>query len=78
MVDWSSTAHEIHNQVRTFRFMGAGQGPVAEIGEGWVKVLRTRLTEAGGLRVECADGPIWIVESEPAEPPSVNEIADRR
>ncbi|MDN3358374.1 formyltransferase family protein [Actinomadura sp. DC4] len=70
VVDWSSTAREIHNQVRTFRFMGAGRGPVARVGDRWLRVLRTRLGETGGLRVECADGPIWIVESEPAEPPT--------
>ncbi len=64
-VDWSRTAREIHDQVRTFRFKGAGQGPVARLGEREVKVLRTRLTEGEGLRVDCADGPIWIVESEP-------------
>jgi methionyl-tRNA formyltransferase len=76
VVDWSSTAREIHNQVRTFRFMGAGLGPVARVGDGWLRVLRTRLNETEGLRVDCADGPIWIVESEPAEPPK--EISARR
>jgi methionyl-tRNA formyltransferase len=69
VVDWSSPAADIHHQVRTFRFMGAGRGPVARVRDRWLKVLRTRLTEGDGLRVECADGPIWIVESAPGEPP---------
>jgi methionyl-tRNA formyltransferase len=75
-VDWSWPAHDIHNQVRTFRFMGPGRGPIAQIGERWLKVLRTRLSEGEGLRVECADGPIWIVESEAVRPPK--EISEHR
>lgn len=75
-VDWSSPAADIHHQVRTFRFMGASRGPVARVGDRWLKVLRTRLTEGDGLRVECADGPLWIVESAPGEPPK--ETAERR
>ncbi|MBC6466601.1 methionyl-tRNA formyltransferase [Actinomadura alba] len=70
LIDWSRTAREIHNQVRTFRFMGQGQGPIARVGERWLKVLRTQLREAPGVRVECADGPIWIVASESTEPPA--------
>jgi methionyl-tRNA formyltransferase len=70
VIDWTSSAREVHNQVRTFRFMSAGRGPIARVGERWLKVLRTRLSEAEGLRVECADGPIWIVESEPVQPPT--------
>ncbi len=70
VVDWSATAREVHHQVRTFRFMGAGQGPVAKVGERWLKLLRTRLSGTEGVRAECADGPIWIVESAPAEPPT--------
>ena len=33
-----------------------------------VVVLQTRLTDPGGgaRRVECGDGPIWVVASEPA------------
>jgi methionyl-tRNA formyltransferase len=70
-VDWSHGAREIHNQVRTFQFGVVGaSGPLAEVGGVWVTVLRTRLEPVDGTRVECADGPIWIVESEPADPPS--------
>jgi methionyl-tRNA formyltransferase len=70
-VDWSRGARKIHNQVRTFRFGVVGaDGPLAEVDGAWVTVLRTQLEPAAGTRVECADGPIWIVESEPADPPS--------
>lgn len=69
-VDWSDTVADIHNQVRTFHFMGRDRGPVAEVGGGWVKVLRTSVEPSDGIRVECGDGPIWIVESVPTEAPA--------
>ena len=69
-VDWSQTAREIHNQVRAWRHMfGAGEieGPMAEVDGERRKLLRTSLTDPGeGARsVECGDGRLWIVESEP-------------
>ncbi|BCJ54234.1 hypothetical protein Asp14428_57090 [Actinoplanes sp. NBRC 14428] len=70
VVDWSRSAREIHNQVRMFAFMGRDHAPVARVGEQWLAVLRTRLRPGDGLRVECADAPIWIVESAPAIEPA--------
>lgn len=71
VVDRSRTAAQVHNQVRMFRFMGPRHAPVAEVGDRWLKVLRTRLEPAVGIRLECADGPVWIVESAPAQPPTI-------
>jgi methionyl-tRNA formyltransferase len=70
-VDWARTAREVHNQVRTFRFgvPGGPAGPLAEVDGRWVAVLRTRLEPGDGMRVECADGPLWIVEWEAAQAP---------
>lgn len=68
-VDWSRTAWEVHNQVRMFRFMGPDHAPLARVGDRWLTIGRTSLEPVRGLRVECADGPIWIVESTPAQPP---------
>jgi methionyl-tRNA formyltransferase len=68
-VDWSRAAREIHNQVRVFRFMTSDTAPVAHIGGEWLRLVRTSLEPADGLRVECGDGPIWIVESAPAGRP---------
>jgi methionyl-tRNA formyltransferase len=70
-VDWSQTAREIHNQVRAWRHLfGAGdiEGPIAELDGDRVKLLRTSLTDPGdgAGAVECGDGTIWVVESEPA------------
>ncbi|MGC9670639.1 methionyl-tRNA formyltransferase [Planosporangium sp. 12N6] len=62
-VDWTRTADEVHNQVRTFRFATSGtHGPVADVNGDRLEVLRTRTEPSDGIRVECADGPIWIVD----------------
>ena len=69
-VDWAQPARAIHNQVRawhlTFGFSGL-RAPVAELDGEEVVLLQTRLTDPGGgaRRVECGDGPIWVVASEP-------------
>lgn len=69
LVDWSHPARQIHNQVRVFRYMGSDTAPVARVGERWLRLVRTSLTPGDGVRVDCGDGPIWVVESAPAEPP---------
>jgi hypothetical protein len=50
----------------TFGLSGL-RAPVAELDGGQVVVLQTRLTDPGGgaRRVECGDGPIRVVASEP-------------
>lgn len=65
VVDTTKTAREVHNQVRTFRFMGPRLGPVATVGGRSLKVLGTSLTPADGPRLDCADGPVWITAPEP-------------
>ena len=70
-VDWSRAAREIHNQVRVFRFMGSRDKPVAQVGDQWLRLVHTSLQPTDGQRVECADGPLWIVESAPAVSPAI-------
>ena len=70
-VDWSQPARKIHDQVRAWHLtfgMGEVTGPIAELDGERVKVLRSSLTDPGdGARaVECGDGTLWILESEPA------------
>jgi len=70
-VDWSRPARDVHNQVRAWHLtfgMSGLRAPVAELDGGQVVLLQTRLADPGGeaRRVECGDGPIWIVASEPA------------
>ena len=70
-VDWSASARSIHNQVRAWHLtfgMSGLRAPIAELeGGAQVVLLQTRLTDPGGAarRVECGDGPIWVVASEP-------------
>lgn len=69
-VDWSQPAWKIHDQVRAWHLtfdMGPVTGPIAELDGERVKLLRTSLTDPrdGARAVDCGDGQIWIVESEP-------------
>jgi methionyl-tRNA formyltransferase len=69
-IDWSRPAAEIRRQVLAWRFgfTREGQrGPFAELDGETVRVLRTRLEPAEGTRVECGDGPLWILETEAVE-----------
>lgn len=70
-VDRTRTAREIHNQVRASRFgVFDPPGPVVQVDGRWVSVLRTRTDpDEWGVRIECADGPLWIVESQAVERP---------
>ncbi len=69
-VDWTQPARCIHDQARAWAFtfgLSPVVGPVATLDGQRVRLLRTSLTDPGGdaRRVECGDGPLWIVESEP-------------
>ena len=69
-VDWSRPARQIHNQVRAWHLtfgMSGVRAPVADLDGRQVVLLQTRLTDPGGeaRRVECGDGPIWVVRHEP-------------
>ncbi|MFI1729118.1 methionyl-tRNA formyltransferase [Streptomyces acidicola] len=69
-VDTTMTARQVHNQVRTFHFMGPSLGPTATVNGRRLKVLRTSLTPVDGIRLDCADAPIWITASEPLAAPT--------
>jgi methionyl-tRNA formyltransferase len=69
-VDWSRSARRIHNQARVWRFhppTEGPKGPIAELDGDTVRILRTRLTPGEGREVQCGDGPLWVVETEPVE-----------
>jgi methionyl-tRNA formyltransferase len=69
-VDLTRTAGEVHRQTRAWSFMPPVMpvlGPILERDGTSVRLLRTSLTEAPGAeRLECADGPLWILETTPA------------
>jgi methionyl-tRNA formyltransferase len=70
-IDWSRPAVEIDRQVRAWQWMfsDALAGPLTTIGGLRVRVAATRLDdpdEPSAIRVDAADGPVWIVEHAPA------------
>lgn len=68
-VDWSQPASDIRRQVRAWRFASRGtepHGALAELDGETVRLLRASLEPGAGRPVECGDGRLWIVETEPA------------
>jgi methionyl-tRNA formyltransferase len=69
-VDLTQTAEEVHRQTRAWSFIPPIlplMGPLFEREGTRVRLLRTSLSEvAGAERIDCADAPLWILESEPA------------
>lgn len=69
-VDVAHAATDVHRQVRAWGFVPpilSDMGPILERNGARVRLTRTSLTEvAGAERLDCADGPLWIVESVPA------------
>ncbi len=59
----------MHRLVWAWRYtIAAGElhGALAELDGGTVRVLTSSLTEVeDAVRVDCADGPIWLVKTEP-------------
>jgi methionyl-tRNA formyltransferase len=70
-IDLSRPARELHRLVWAWQHAfarGTPQGPLLELDGETVRVLRASLDEVDGARrVECADGPLWLVRTEPAE-----------
>jgi methionyl-tRNA formyltransferase len=66
-VDLTQTAAEVHRQTRAWSFVPPilpELGPILERDGTKVRLLRTSLTEvAGAERLDCADGPLWLVET---------------
>ena len=69
-VDVGKPRAEVHRQVRAWSFtpFALGErGAIVEDEGGRRRLLRTSLTQVEGAeRLDCADGPLWVLESEPA------------
>ena len=65
-IDRTRPARTAHNLVRAFHFGAGVPGPFATVDGRRLRVLRTRLTPGSGVRLDCADGPLWIESAEPA------------
>lgn len=63
-ITWDQSREDAHNQVRVFRFLNDGLGPVVELDGQRVRILRTSTWERGDLTVNCSDGPLWIIDYE--------------
>lgn len=71
LVDPAATAFDVHRQVRAWEFTPfartSTRGPILRRDGSSVRILRSSLTEVDGAeRLDCADAPLWILESEPA------------
>ena len=67
-IDWSRPLAEIERQVRAWRFHSpvTHHGALTEVDGETVRVLRVSAEPSDGPARSCADGTLWIVESEPA------------
>ena len=68
-LDLSQSAAVVHRHVASWRFtftQEGEQGPLTTLDGERVRVLRTSLADPGGgsLALACADGPLWVLESE--------------
>ena len=67
-LDLSRPAIEVHRLVWAWRFAfssAGARGALLELDGTTVRVLATSLVEVeGARRIECGDGPLWIVETE--------------
>lgn len=68
-IDWTRARDEIARQVRAWRFQPATvdpRGALAEVDGETLRILRVSRDPIEGRAMPCADGTLWIVESEPA------------
>lgn len=59
-VTWQGSRHNLHNQMRLLRYMRRSETAVLDLGGDTLRVHGTSLTNDGGLRIECEDGPLWV------------------
>ena len=73
VLDFSRPAVEVHRLIWAWRYtipLGELHGALAELDGETVRVLASSLTEVDGAqRVECDDAPLWLVRTEPLQPP---------
>jgi methionyl-tRNA formyltransferase len=59
-VTWQGSRHSLHNQIRVLRYMRCEETAVLQLEGDTLRVHATSLTNDGGLRIECEDGPLWV------------------
>ena len=66
-IDWTRSRAEIEQQVRAWRFQPTSlevRGALTQFDGEDVRVLRVSSEETDGRAMACADGTLWIVETE--------------
>lgn len=58
-VSWDGTRLDAYRQIRLARFLGGDHALITLDGRE-ERVARASLTDDGGIRVECGDGPLWV------------------
>jgi methionyl-tRNA formyltransferase len=80
-LDLSRPAGEVHRLAWSWRYAAAidgSKGALLELDGKPVRVLMSSLAEVeGATRVECGDGPLWIVETEELGEDDVTRSAER-
>jgi len=78
-LDFSRPADELHRLVWGWRYAisrGELRGALADLDGETVRVLASSLHEVDGARrIECADAPLWLVQTERAESQAVTGAA---
>lgn len=59
-VTWQGSRHSLHNQIRLLRYMRRSETVLFEREGETLSVRGTSLTNDGGLRIDCEDGPLWL------------------
>lgn len=62
-ITWGRERRDVHNQIRVLRFLRR-QGPVVTLDGQELRIDDSSLTDNGGLRVGCSDGPLWLAARE--------------
>jgi len=73
-LDLSRPAEELHRLVWAWRYAIPGgelRGALVDLDGEQVRVLASSLAEVDGARrLDCGDGPLWLVRTEPAQAPT--------
>jgi methionyl-tRNA formyltransferase len=59
-VTWQGSRQSLHNQIRVLRYLGQSETARLEVEGEALHVRRTSLTNDGGRRIDCEDGPLWL------------------
>jgi len=74
-IDLSQTTAEIDRQVRAWSLIGGSPFPAPTLAVDGRRIVVKKVSlrdpgeATGALRLEAADGPLWVLESEPVEGP---------